>query len=237
MDRAPLCEYVIKRGLATQDNISLPLGCQWTAWPGGTVWEIPLKFSRIVRGICLVSPALSRKWRIIVKNNHIAILILLLVTGLLVPACSAADDSAKARDGNTVQVNYTGKLADGTVFDSSIGRQPLEVILGKGQVIPGFEKAILGMQVGENKTVTIPANDAYGPYRKELIFEVPKENLPAGVIPQVGQQLRGSKADGSTMIATITKISDKTVTLDSNIPLAGKDLTFEIGLVKILPVP
>jgi peptidylprolyl isomerase len=177
------------------------------------------------------------KWRIILKNNHIVVLIFLLVTALLMPGCSAADDAVKARDGDTVQVNYTGKLADGTVFDSSIGRQPLEVILGKGQVIPGFEKAILGMQVGENKTVTIPAKDAYGPYRSELIFEVPKENLAAGVVPQVGQQLQGSKADGSTMVATITKISDKAVTVDANVPLAGKDLTFEIGLVKILPVP
>ena len=171
------------------------------------------------------------------KNNHIIVLISILVTVLLIPGCSAADDDAKAKDGDTVQVNYTGKLADGTVFDSSIGRQPLEVVMGKGQVIPGFEKAILGMKVGENKTVTISAQDAYGPSRKELIFEVPKENLPAGATPQFGQQLRGSKADGSTMVATITKISDKTVTLDGNVPLAGKDLTFEIGLVKILQVP
>jgi len=171
-----------------------------------------------------------------VKNNRIVVLIILLAA-LLIPGCSAADDAAKAKGGDTVQVNYTGKLADGTVFDSSIGKQPLEVVLGKGQVIPGFEKAILGMKVGDNKTVTISANDAYGPSRKELIFEVPKENLPAGATPQVGQQLRGSKADGSTMVATITKISDKTVTLDGNVPLAGKDLTFEIGLVKILQVP
>jgi FKBP-type peptidyl-prolyl cis-trans isomerase 2 len=171
------------------------------------------------------------------KNNHTIVLILLLVIALLIPGCSAADETAKAKDGNTVQVNYTGKLADGIVFDSSIGRQPLEVILGKGQVIPGFEKAILGMKVGENKTVTISANEAYGPSRSELIFEVPKENLPTGVTPQVGQQLQGSKADGSTMVATVTKVSDKTVTLDGNIPLAGKALTFEIELVKILQVP
>lgn len=171
------------------------------------------------------------------KSNHVILVISLLAIVLLVPGCSAADDAAKAKTGDTVQVNYTGKLADGTVFDSSIGKQPLEVILGKGQVIPGFEKAILGMKVGDNKTVTISANDAYGPFRKELIFEVPKENLPAGAEPQVGQQLRGSKADGSTMIATITRVSEKTVTLDGNVPLAGKDLTFEIGLVKILQVP
>ena len=171
------------------------------------------------------------------KNNHIVVLVLLLVTALLIPGCGAADDASKAKEGNTVQVNYTGKLADGTVFDSSVGRQPLEVVLGKGQVIPGFEKAILGMKVGENKTVTLSVNDAYGPVRSELIFEVPKENLPAGVTPQVGQQLQGSQADGSVMRATITKISDKTVTLDGNIPLAGKELTFDIELIKILPAP
>jgi len=172
-----------------------------------------------------------------VKNNHIVVLIFLLVTALLMQACIASDDAAKAKDGDTVQVNYTGKLADGTVFDSSIGKQPLEVALGKGQVIPGFEKAILGMKVGDNKTVTISVNDAYGPSLKELIFEVTKDKLSDGVAPQVGQQLRGSKADGSTMVATITKISDNTITLDANMPLAGKELTFEIGLVKILPVP
>jgi len=171
------------------------------------------------------------------KNSHIVVTIFLLATVLLIPGCSAADDAAKAKVGDTVQVNYTGKLADGSVFDSSIGKQPLEVVLGKGQVIPGFEKAILGMKVGDNKTVTISVNDAYGPSHPELIFEVPKENLPSGMAPQVGQQLRGTKADGTTMVATITKISDKTVTLDGNVPLAGKDLTFEIGLVKILPVP
>jgi len=172
-----------------------------------------------------------------VKNNRIVVLIFLSVIALLTPGCSAADDAAKAKEGNTVQVNYTGKLADGTVFDSSIGKQPLEVVLGKGQVIPGFEKAILGMKVGENKTVTISATDAYGPSRTELIFEVSRDKLSLGVTPQVGQQLQGSKADGSTMVATITRVSDKTVTLDANAPLAGKDLTFEIGLVKILPVP
>lgn len=169
------------------------------------------------------------------KNNHIAVLAFLLMLALLVPGCGAIDGAAKAKDGDTVQVNYTGKLADGTVFDSSVGRQPLEVVLGKGQVIPGFEKAILGMTVGENKTVTIPADEAYGPYHNELIFEVPRENMPTGVTPQVGQRLQGSQEDGSVMVATITKVSDNTVTLDANIPLAGKDLTFDIGLVKILP--
>jgi peptidylprolyl isomerase len=171
------------------------------------------------------------------KKNQIIMLIFLLLTALLMPGCTPADEAGKAKSGDTVQVNYTLKLADGSVFESSIGKQPLEIVLGKGQLIPGFEKAVLGMQAGENKTVIISVNEAYGPSLKELIFEVPKENLPAGAAPQIGQQLQGSKADGSTMKATITKISDKTVTLDANVPLAGKELTFEIGLVKILPAP
>lgn len=171
------------------------------------------------------------------KYNQIVVMISLLLTALLIPGCIPADEAGKAKTGDTVQVDYTGKLADGTVFDSSIGKQPLEVVLGKGQLIPGFEKAILGMQAGENKTVTIAAQDAYGPFRSELVFEVTRDKLPDGAAPQVGQQLRGTKADGTTMFATIRKVSDAIVTLDGNAPLAGKDLTFEIGLVKILPAP
>ena len=85
-------------------------------------------------------------------------------------------------------MNYTGKLADGTVFDSSVGREPLEFTLGAGQLIPGFEKAVLGMKVGEKKTVTIPADEAYGPHRDDLVIEVPRDKLPSGLTPEVGQQ-------------------------------------------------
>lgn len=163
-----------------------------------------------------------------VKTSHIvlaAILAAVMITG-----CSAA----QAKNGNTVQVHYTGKLADGTIFDSSVGREPLEFTLGAGQLIPGFEKAVLGMKVGEKKIVTIPADEAYGPHRDEQVVEIPREELPSDLTPQVGQQLVVTQQDGRQIIVVITEVSDKTVTIDANHPLAGKDLTFEIELVKIL---
>jgi peptidylprolyl isomerase len=164
----------------------------------------------------------------VVKTSHIvlaAILAAVMITG-----CSAA----QAKNGNTVQVHYTGKLADGTIFDSSVGREPLEFTLGAGQLIPGFEKAVLGMKVGEKKIVTIPADEAYGPHRDEQVVEIPREELPSDLTPQVGQQLVVTQQDGRQIIVVITEVSDKTVTIDANHPLAGKDLTFEIELVKIL---
>jgi peptidylprolyl isomerase len=158
------------------------------------------------------------------------VLLVILIIGVMMTGCSAA----QAKNGDTVQVNYTGKLADGTVFDSSVGREPLEFTLGAGQMIPGFEKAVLGMKVGEKKTVTIPADEAYGPRRDDLVVKVPREKLPSGKTPEVGQQLEVRLPNGNTIIATITNVSDNnTVTIDANHPLAGKDLTFEIELVKI----
>jgi peptidylprolyl isomerase len=157
------------------------------------------------------------------------VLAVILMIGVMMTGCNAA----QAKNGDTVQVNYTGKLADGTVFDSSIGREPLEFTLGAGQVIPGFEKAVFGMKVGEKKTVTIPVDEAYGPHRDDLVAEVPREKLPSDLTPEVGQQLGVKRSDGGTSIVTITSVSDNTVTIDANHPLAGKDLTFEIELVKI----
>jgi len=162
------------------------------------------------------------------KNSHI-VLAVILILGVIMTGCSAA----QAKNGDTVQVNYTGKLADGTVVDSSVGREPLEFTLGVGQVIPGFEKAVLGMKVGEKKTVTIPVDEAYGPHHDDLVAEVPREKLPEDITPEVGQQLGVKRTDGGTSIVTIISVSDNTVTIDANHPLAGKDLTFEIELVKI----
>jgi peptidylprolyl isomerase len=169
----------------------------------------------------------------VVKKNHIVVIVGLLLGVILMSGCNAIPGAGQVKDGNTVQVNYTGRLADGTVFDTSVGRTPLEFTLGAGKIIPGFEKAVLGMKVGEKKTVTIPVNEAYGPHRDELVMEISREELPSGMTPQVGQQLQAEGGDGSTVVATITKISDTTVTLDANHPLAGKDLTFKIELVKI----
>ena len=95
-----------------------------------------------------------------------------------------------ASDGDTVRVHYTGTLEDGTTFDTSVGREPLEFTLGEGQMIPGFEKAVYGLQVGKSKTVIIPAEEAYGPHRDDLVMVVEKDQLPAGLDPEVGQQLQ-----------------------------------------------
>ncbi len=143
-------------------------------------------------------------------------------------------NAPQAGNGDTVQVNYTLKLADGTVFDSSAEHGPLEFTLGAGQMIPGFEKAVLGMKVGEKKTVTLPVDEAYGPYRPELVAEVPRENLPSDLTPEVGQELVVPQPDGGQFRVIITGVSDNTVTVNGNHPLAGQDLTFEIELVKIL---
>ena len=167
------------------------------------------------------------------KNSHIVLAVILILGAILMPGCNAWHNAAQAKNGDTVQVNYTGKLAEGTVFDSSVGREPLEFTLGAGQMITGFEKAVLGMKVGEKKTVTIPVDEAYGPRRDDLVGELPREKLPSGLTPEVGQQLQMTRPDGGTIIATITNVSDNTVTIDANPPLAGKDLTFEIELVKI----
>jgi peptidylprolyl isomerase len=165
------------------------------------------------------------------KNRYVAILVLLLVTAVAITGCSGAPQAA---NGNTVEVNYTGKLADGTVFDSSTGREPLKFALGSGQMIPGFEKAVLGMKVGDKKTVTLTASEAYGARRDDLVMELPRTQLPATLTPQVGQQLQSTQKDGSVIVVMITKVTDTTVTLDANHPLAGKDLTFDIELMKIL---
>jgi peptidylprolyl isomerase len=168
-------------------------------------------------------------WRIKMKKSSILILFVLLSVVFFMPACAAA----AAHEGNTVQVNYTGKFEDGTVFDSCVGKSPLEFKLGEGRIIPGFENAVMGMKVGEKKTVTIPASDAYGPYRPELTIEVPRTQLPADPAPQIGQQLQSQTESGSIIVVTITKVSETSVTVDANHPLAGKDLIFDIELLKI----
>ncbi len=141
---------------------------------------------------------------------------------------------ATAQNGNTVKVHYTGKLHDGSVFDSSIKRnEPLEFTLGQGNMIAGFEKAVLGMEVGQSKVADIPANEAYGQKTQDMIIEVPRKDVPANINPQVGQQLAIKQNDGRTVPVTVTEVTEEIITLDGNHPLAGKDLIFEIELVEI----
>lgn len=139
----------------------------------------------------------------------------------------------QAKAGNNVKVHYTGKLDDGTVFDSSIEREPLQFSLGSGNVIPGFEEAIIGMTPGQSKTATIPPDQAYGPQREELVIIVEKEQIPSDLSVEVGQQLQISQNDGEVIPVIVTDISDSQVTLDANHPLAGQQLTFDIELVEV----
>ncbi len=140
----------------------------------------------------------------------------------------------QAKRGDTVNVHYTGKLGDGTVFDTSRSRQPLQFTLGKGQVIAGFEQAVAGMNTGEAKTVTIPVADAYGPRREEMIITMERSKLPAGLDPKVGQRLELTQMDDQNILVTVTAVTDSMLTLDANHPLSGKELVFDIELVKIL---
>ena len=166
--------------------------------------------------------------------KNICVILLVILTGiLLLTGCAGKGDSVMANDGDTVKVHYTGTLEDGTVFDTSRGREPLEFTLGEGTIIPGFEETVKGMQVGQTKTVTIPAEEAYGPHRDELVMVIERDKLPEGLNPAIGQQLEMQQADGGTAVVVVTDVSETTITIDANHPLAGKDLTFEIELVEI----
>ncbi len=140
---------------------------------------------------------------------------------------------SEAKNGDNVQVHYTGKLDDGTVFDSSEGRDPLEFQLGSGSVIPGFEAAVVGMQEGESRSTHIPSEEAYGPHREELVLTVPRSEFPPDLNPEVGQQLQVRQQSGEPFVVTVVDVSDAEVKLDANHPLAGEALNFDIKLVKI----
>ncbi len=139
----------------------------------------------------------------------------------------------QAKDGDTVKVHYDGTLEDGSTFDSSREKAPLEFTLGAGSVIPGFEKAVIGMNEGESKTVTVPPEEGYGEYMNEFVATVEKSRIPPNIDPEIGMVLQAAAQDGSVTNFTITAIDDNEVTLDGNHPLAGKNLTFDIELLEI----
>jgi peptidylprolyl isomerase len=139
-----------------------------------------------------------------------------------------------AKSGDVVRVHYSGFLEDGGIFDSSLEKEPLEFTLGQGTVIPGFNNAIVGMSVGATKTVQINSDDAYGPRRDDLLVIVEKSNVPPDMDPQVGMSLQIKTEEGNSTNVTVSDVTDNTVTLDANHPLAGKDLLFEIKLVEIV---
>ncbi|XPV76913.1 MAG: FKBP-type peptidyl-prolyl cis-trans isomerase [Desulfovibrio sp.] len=138
-----------------------------------------------------------------------------------------------AKKGDVVHVHYTGTLNDGSTFDSSEGRDALEFTVGSGQVIPGFDNAIEGMGVGEEKTVKIPVDEAYGPRHDEMMLDVERTQLPSDMEPEVGMMLQVTTEQGQVAHMTIAEIGETEIKLDGNHPLAGQDLTFALKLEKI----
>ncbi len=177
-------------------------------------------------------------------KRHLTWIPVLALAALTLSGCSNGSKSTdttdttpvaktEAKAGDTVKINYTGTLADGTVFDTSEGTDPISFVLGAGTVIPGFDAAVTGMKLNESKTVTIPVDQAYGPYRDTLVQTVPVTEFPADANPQVGDRFQAGQADGSTIVVTVKAVDGDQITLDANSPLAGKDLTFSLTLVGI----
>jgi peptidylprolyl isomerase len=140
----------------------------------------------------------------------------------------------QAKQKDTVHLHYVGKLQDGTIFDTSRDRQPLQFTLGNGQVISGFEQAVIGMKLGESKTAKIPMEQAYGPHREDLVVTMDRSKLPPGMHPTVGQRLELTQVDDQISLVTVTNATESTLTLDANHPLAGKELIFDLELVGII---
>jgi len=140
---------------------------------------------------------------------------------------------SKVKGDDVVTVHYTGKLMDGQVFDSSLQREPLQVELGKGQLIPGFENALIDMTINEKKTVIIEKEAAYGDIQKELFQTVPKTQLPEEIKPEVGVILVASRPDGSEQQLRVSEVNEDDIVVDANHPLAGQTLEFELELLEI----
>ncbi|HCC53640.1 MAG TPA: peptidylprolyl isomerase [Desulfobulbaceae bacterium] len=140
---------------------------------------------------------------------------------------------SQAKNGDSVKIHYTGTLEDGTVFDSSAGRDPLVFTVGGGQVIVGFEEAVLGMIVGDRKKVSISADKAYGEKNEDLVMEVSRDQVPPDLEPEVGQKLQMGGSNGELIVVTVVEVNEAVIILDANPPLAGKDLIFDLELVAI----
>lgn len=140
---------------------------------------------------------------------------------------------SQVKQNDTVKVHYTGKLTDGQVFDSSREREPIEFTLGQGQLIPGFENGVIDMKVNEKKTVTIPHSEAYGEVNQELFQEVPKDQLPPEIKPEVGMGLVSKNPDGTERQLRVAEVKENAIVVDANHPLAGKDLIFDLEVIEI----
>jgi len=139
----------------------------------------------------------------------------------------------QVKKGDTVRVHYTGKLVSGEQFDSSAGREPLEFEVGAGMMIKGFDDAVLGMTIGDKKTVNIPATEAYGERSEEMVIDFPRSNFPDDMTPEPGMQLMMNNSAGQQFPVTIMEVKEDVVMLDANHMLAGKELVFDIEMVEI----
>jgi peptidylprolyl isomerase len=144
------------------------------------------------------------------------------------------EEMAQAKAWDKVRVHYEGKLSDGTIFDSSLEREPIEFILGQDTVIPGFEQAVIGMEAGESKDVSIPPEEGFGEYSEDLVVNIEKTILPPEINPELGMQLEVSSEEETPRVFTIADIAEDSITLDGNHPLAGKEIAFKITLLEIL---
>jgi peptidylprolyl isomerase len=140
---------------------------------------------------------------------------------------------SQAKNGDTVKMHFTGRLQNGEVFSKSEEDQPIELTLGTGELIPGVETGIVGMEVGEKKTITVPPEQAYGPRQEELVVQVKRSDLPEHISPSIGKPLRIRQSDGNDIQVFIADMTENTVTLDGNHPLAGLTLFFDLELVEI----
>ena len=141
---------------------------------------------------------------------------------------------AQVKEGDTIKIHFTGRLEDGTFFDASEKSNPLEFTVGGGEVIPGLEQGVIGMNPGETKEIKIPMEQAYGSRREERVFEFDRKRAPEGFDPEIGQRLQMYRADGMPIMATVVGISEKSFTMDCNHPLAGKTLIFDTTVVEIV---
>jgi FKBP-type peptidyl-prolyl cis-trans isomerase 2 len=140
---------------------------------------------------------------------------------------------SKIKEGDTVEVHYTGKLENGDVFDSSREREPFQFTVGNKDVIPGFENGVVGMDVGDTKTIEIPPEEAYGAKRDELVVVVKKSEFPQDITPSIGQRLQIKQPDGNPVVVTVTDLTEESITLDANHPLAGYTLFFDVEIIDI----
>jgi len=136
--------------------------------------------------------------------------------------------------GNKVKIHYTGSFDDGEIFDSSRDAEPLEFEVGTGQVIPGFDDAVVGMKVGESKQVQLPETEAYGPYNQEMVFDADPDQFEDGLIPEVGQQFQTQLEDETPLLLTVKSVKEGKVILDANHPMAGKTLNFDLEVIEIV---